>query len=59
MDQPMEFEDIKELAAAAVETSGKLKLKVGGHRNASYEAVFQVLALCQVNGWDPILAYDK
>ena len=59
IDQPMEFDDIKELAAAAVETSGKLKLKIAGHRNASYEAVFNVLALSQINGWDPILAYDK
>jgi hypothetical protein len=55
----MEFEEIKNLAAAAVESSGKMKLKIAGHRNASYEAVFQVLALSQANSWDPVLAYDK
>lgn len=59
MDQPLEFEDIKELAAAAVESEGKMKLKIAGHRKASYEAIFNVLALAQANGWDPVLAYDK
>jgi biopolymer transport protein ExbD len=59
MKKPMEFEEIKNLAAAAVESSGKMKLKIAGHRNASYEAVFQVLALSQANSWDPVLAYDK
>ena len=59
MEKPMEFEEIKNLAAAAVESSGKMKLKIAGHRNASYEAVFQVLALSQANSWDPVLAYDK
>ena len=59
IDQPLEFEDIKELAAAAVESQGKMKLKIAGHRKASYEAIFNVLALSQANGWDPVLAYDK
>lgn len=59
MEKPMEFDEIKELAAAAVESQGKMKLKIAGHRNASYEAVFQVLALSQANSWDPVLAYDK
>lgn len=59
MEQPMDFEDIKEITAAAVESSGEMKLKVAGHRKASYEAIFNVLALSQANGWDPVLAYDK
>lgn len=59
MDQPLEFEDIKEIAANAVNESGEMKLKIAGHRKASYEAVFQVLALSQANSWDPVLAYDK
>lgn len=59
LDKPMEFEEIKELAASAVESSGEMKLKIAGHRNASYEAVFNVLALSQANAWDPVLAYDK
>ncbi len=59
MDKPMEFEEIKELTASAVESSREMKLKIAGHRKASYEAVFNVLALSQANGWDPVLAYDK
>jgi len=59
LDNPMEFEAIKELAAAAVEKTGKPKLKIAGHKNADYQAVFQVLALAQANAWDPVLAYDK
>lgn len=59
MDEPMEFEDIKGLADAAVAESNKMKLKIAGHKQADYEAVFKVLALCQANGWDPVLAYDK
>ena len=59
LDEPMAFEDIMGLADAAVAESNKMKLKIAGHRNANYEAVFKVLALCQANGWDPVLAYDK
>ena len=59
LDQPMQFDDIKELAAAAVLKSGEFKLKVAGHKDASYEAVFKVLALAQANEWDPVIAYNK
>jgi len=59
MAKPMEFNQIKELAAAAVQKTGKQKLRIAGHKKASDEAVFSVLALAQANGWDPVLAYDK
>ena len=59
MNAPMEFDEIKEQVGNAVLESGKPSLKIAGHRNADYEAVFQVLALCQANEWDPVLAYDK
>jgi biopolymer transport protein ExbD len=59
MDNPMEFEEIKELAAQAVANSKELKLKIEGHRKADYEAVFSALALTKANGWVPVLAYDK
>ncbi len=59
MDNPMEFDEIKELAALAVQKSGELKLKIEGHRKADYEAVFSALALTKANGWVPVLAYDK
>ncbi|MEY4603414.1 MAG: hypothetical protein RIT43_706 [Bacteroidota bacterium] len=59
MEEPMEFDQIKELTAAAVANTNKMKLKIAGHRKASYEAVFQVLALAQANSWDPVLSYEK
>ncbi|NVK66552.1 MAG: biopolymer transporter ExbD [Flavobacteriales bacterium] len=59
INAPMEFDEIKELVAGVVQNSEKLSLKIAGHKNADYEAVFQVLALCQANEWDPVLAYDK
>ena len=59
MESTMEFDEIKELASDAVLKSGELKLKVAGHKEASYEAVFKVLALAQANEWDPVIAYNK
>ncbi|TNE55578.1 MAG: biopolymer transporter ExbD [Bacteroidetes bacterium] len=57
--QARAFEDIKAKVQQEVENSGKPKLKIAGHRKASYEAIFNVLALAQANGWEPVLAYDK
>ena len=57
--QARDFESIKGLVQSEVEKSGKAKLKIAGHRNANYEAVFKVLALAQANGWEPVLAYNK
>lgn len=57
--QARAFNEIKEKAQKEVEISGKPKLKIAGHRKASYEAIFNVLALAQANGWEPVLAYDK
>lgn len=59
MDEPRAFEDIQGEAQAAVEGSGEAKLKIEGHRKADYEAVFKVLAMAQINGWEPVLAYKK
>ena len=59
LEHPQEFEEIKDAAAQAVINQGKNKLKIAGHKDAKYEAVFQVLALAQANSWDPVLAYDK
>jgi biopolymer transport protein ExbD len=54
-----DFELIRDKVLQEVENSGKSKLKIAGHRHADYEAVFNVLALAQANGWEPVLAYDK
>ncbi len=59
MNAPMEFDEIKELVGAVVMESGTPSLKIAGHKKAAYEAVFNVLALCQANQWEPVLAYDN
>jgi biopolymer transport protein ExbD len=53
------LEEIKEKIISEVNNSGKSKLKIAGHRKADYDAVFQVLALAENNGWTPSLAYSK
>lgn len=57
--QAREFEAIKEKVMDEVTKSGKTKLKIAGHKAANYEAVFNVLAMAQANGWEPVLAYQK
>ena len=59
MNAPMEFDEIKEIVGSVVMNSGKPSLKIAGHRGADYESVFNILALCQANEWDPVLAYDR
>ncbi|MBM3417814.1 MAG: biopolymer transporter ExbD [Bacteroidetes bacterium] len=53
------IKEIKELVSQAVKKTGKKKLRIASHRDASFEAVFQVMALCQVNEWSPVIAYEN
>lgn len=53
------FDQIKEKIVLEVKNSDQKKLKIAGNRNAKYDAVFQVLALAESNGWTPSLAYAK
>jgi biopolymer transport protein ExbD len=57
--QAREFDAIKDKVMEEVTKSGKSKLKIAGHKKAAYEAIFNVLALAQANGWEPVLAYNK
>lgn len=59
LSNPRPLDEIRAEAEAAVENSGKMQLKIEGHRKADYEAVFHVLALAQINGWDPVISYKK
>lgn len=34
-------------------------IKIAGHKFAHYEAVFNIIAFCQTNDLNPVLAYDK
>ncbi|MDD2983115.1 MAG: biopolymer transporter ExbD [Crocinitomicaceae bacterium] len=59
LEDARDFDLIKDKISKEVNDSGKLKLKIAGHKKADYEAVFQILALAQANGWEPVLAYQK
>ncbi|MFN5415618.1 MAG: ExbD/TolR family protein [Flavobacteriia bacterium] len=53
------LDQIKDKLVSEVQNSGQMKLKIAGDKKASYDAVFQVLALAESNGWTPSLAYAK
>jgi biopolymer transport protein ExbD len=52
------YKQMREFLIAEVERTPEKKVKIAGSRKASYEAVFQVLALSKARGWNPVLAYD-
>lgn len=52
------YEQMREFLITEVERTPEKKVKIAGARKASYEAVFQVLALSKARGWKPVLAYD-
>jgi biopolymer transport protein ExbD len=52
------LEDLRDFLITEVENTPEMKVKIAGARKASYEAVFQVLALSKARGWKPVLAYD-
>lgn len=53
------LEEIKGAMIEEVKASGQSKLKIAGHKEAAYDAVFQILAIAENNGWTPSLAYAK
>jgi biopolymer transport protein ExbD len=53
------LDEIKDKLLSEVKSSGQMKLKIAGDKKASYDAIFQVLALAENNGWTPSLAYAK
>lgn len=52
------YEEMRQFLINEVEKTPEKKVKIAGSREASYEAVFQVLALSKARGWKPVLAYD-
>lgn len=52
------YEEIRDFLIEEVESTPEMKVKIAGAKTASYEAVFQMLALSKARGWKPVLAYD-
>ena len=55
----LSYDDAREILLAEMEQSDEKKLKIAGDKEASYEAVFMLISLCQAENWSPLLAYDK
>ncbi len=52
------YDQMRDFLIQEVEKTPEKKIKIAGARKASYEAVFQVLALAKKRRWNPVLAYD-
>lgn len=52
------YSEIRDFLIQEVDKTPEKKLKIAGSRKASYESVFQILALSKTKGWKPVLAYD-
>lgn len=55
----LDYEQAKEILMSEMLNSEDKKLKIAGDKEASYEAVFKLISLCQAENWSPLLAYDK
>ncbi len=57
--EDMSYEEARDVLLAEMATTDDKKLKIAGDKEASYEAVFKLISLCQAENWSPLLAYDK
>ncbi len=59
LSQELSYEEARDQLVSIMSESEEKKVKIAGDKNASYEAVFKLISLAQVQGWKPLLAYDK
>jgi biopolymer transport protein ExbD len=59
ISQELSYEEARDMLIGLMNESEEKKIKIAGDKNASYEAVFKLISLSQVQGWKPLLAYDK
>ena len=59
LSQELSYEEARDQLVSIMGESEEKKIKIAGDKNASYEAVFKLISLAQVQGWKPLLAYDK
>lgn len=57
--EDLSYEEARDLLLSEMAESEDKKLKIAGDKEASYEAVFMLISLCQAESWSPLLAYDK
>jgi biopolymer transport protein ExbD len=59
LSQELSYEEARDQLISLMSESEEKKIKIAGDKEASYEAVFKLISLAQVQGWKPLLAYDK
>jgi biopolymer transport protein ExbD len=57
--QQLSYNEAKEQLIALMSQNTDKKIKIAGDKTSDYEAVFKIISLSQVQGWKPLLAYDK
>jgi len=57
--EDMSYEEARDVLLTEMGASEDKKLKIAGDKEATYEAVFKLISLCQAESWTPLLAYDK
>lgn len=53
------FEEVIPVLASKMEESAQENLKITGDKTASYEAIFNIIALAKQNNWKPVLTYSN
>lgn len=53
------FEEVIPVLTAKMEESAQDNLKISGDKTASYEAIFNIIALAKQNNWKPVLTYSN
>lgn len=57
--QILSYEQARDQLIALMGQQADKKIKIAGDKTSDYEAVFKMISLSQVQGWKPLLAYDK
>ena len=57
--QQLSYEEARDQLIAIMSQEQDKKIKIAGDKTSDYEAVFKMISLSQVQGWKPLLAYDK
>lgn len=60
-DKLYTFEDLEPIIISKMEQNleDNDKIKISGDRDADYQYVFRLIALCKEKGWKPILVFEK
>ncbi|MFK8045637.1 MAG: ExbD/TolR family protein [Crocinitomicaceae bacterium] len=53
------LDDLIPVLTSKIAEQPNMNLKISGDREASYEPIFQLIAISKKNGWTPVLSYKN